>query len=198
MRLGHKLRGYFIMEILSDEKLVAEYLAGDEKALRILIGRYLKPVYNFVYRYVASAGDAEDIVQDVFASVWKNIKKFDQNKSFKTWIFSIAKNASLGWIKKKKPSLFSEFNNKEGDNSLVESIEDSSPLPDELFVRADLAKKLASAMEKLSPNYRIVLLLHYNDHFTFQEISESLGEPLNTVKSRHRRAIISLRKLLIL
>ncbi len=184
------------MEIQADEQLIKIYLLGNEEALRFLIERYLKPIYNFIYRYVGNTGDAEDITQEVFANVWKNLKDFDQNKKFKTWIFSIAKNASLNWIYKKKPSLFSEFENKNGENLLAESIVDPSPLPDELFVSADLNKKLSAAMEKLSPNYRMVLFLRYNDHFTFQEISESLNEPLNTVKSRHRRAILLLKKLL--
>ena len=184
------------METNSDEKLVADYLRGDEQALRTLIERYLRPVYSFAYRYVGK-DEAEDITQNVFVNIWKNIKKFDRNKKFKTWIFSIAKNVSLDWIKKKKPHLFSEFENKEGDNLLAESISDPSPLPEELFARSDLKRKLYECMEKLSPNYKIVLTMHYNDHLTFKEIAEILGESLNTVKSRHRRAIIQLKKLLL-
>jgi len=203
----------------TDEWLIRKYLRGDEGALKLLIGRYLKPVYNFVYRYTGSAADAEDITQDAFVSAWKNIKKpvlsllvanslnllkgFDPQKGkFKAWIFAIAKNASLNWIKKKKPSLFSEFSAEGGEdenreNSLTESLADPSPLPDELFAAADLREKLSAAMEKLEPNRRMVLFLRYNDHLTFREIAESLGEPLHTVKSRHRRALMSLKNLLV-
>lgn len=184
------------MKTDNDEELVGDYLKGDEQALRSLIERYLRSVYNFVYRYVGK-DEAEDITQNVFVKVWKNIKKFDRNKKFKTWIFSIAKNVSLDWIKKKKPRLFSEFENEEGDNLLAESISDSSPLPEELFARSDLKRRLSEYMEKLSPNYKIVLTMYYNDHLTFKEIAEVLNESLNTVKSRHRRAIIQLKKLLL-
>lgn len=180
----------------TDEQLIKKYLTGDDEALRQLIERYLKPVYNFVHRYVSSGGDAEDLTQEAFVNAWKNLKKFDQNKKFKTWIFSIAKNASLNWIKKKKPDLFSAFENESGENALIESIADPSPLPDELFHRAGLAEQLSAAMAKLNPDYRTVLLLRYNDHFTFREIAESLGEPLHTIKSRHRRALILLKNLL--
>ena len=183
------------METRNDEKLVADYLKGDEQALRLLIERYLGPIYNFVYRYVGSE-DAEDITQNVFVNIWKNIKKFDRNRKFKTWIFSIAKNASLDWLKKKKPLAFSDFQNEEGENLLAESIVDSSPLPEELFSQSDLNRKLSEVIKKLNPNYRIVLTLRYNDHFTFREIAETLGESLDTVKSRHRRALNTLKKFL--
>ena len=181
----------------SDEKLVAEYLKGDEKSLEILIKQYLKPTYSFVYRYLGNASDAEDITQEVFVRMWRNIKKFDQQKNFKTWIFSIAKNASIDFLRKKKTIPFSEFENEEGGNAIVDTLVDPAPLPDEIIERADMVHLLTSALEKLSPKYRMVLFLRYNDHFTFREIAESLGEPLHTIKSRHRRALIALKEILI-
>jgi RNA polymerase sigma-70 factor, ECF subfamily len=180
----------------SDQQLIADYLTGDEQSLELLIKQYLKPIHSFVYRYVGSTPEAEDITQEVFIRVWRNLKKFDQDKSFKTWIFSIAKNASLDFLKKRKTIPFSEFENEDGENMITETFVDPSPLPHELLERAGMAQVLTSAMEKLSPKYRMVLFLRYNDHFNFREIAESLGEPLNTVKSRHRRALVMLKKLL--
>ena len=98
--------------------------------------------------------------------------------------------------KKKKAVPFSAFENDEGDNILINTLTDPSPLPDELLERAEVKQWLVLAMTKLAPKYRMVLFLRYNDHFTFKEIAESLAEPLNTVKSRHRRALIMLKKLL--
>ncbi len=181
----------------TDEQLVAEYLDGNEAALHTIIERYLRPIYGFVYRYVGSSGDAEDITQDVFVSVWRNIRKFDRAKKFKTWIFAIAKNASLNWLSKKKPRSFSEFEDEGGDNPLLESAADTAPLPDKIFERSDFTDKLTEAINKLHPKYREVLLLHYNSGFTFQEIAELSKEPLNTVKSRHRRALVLLRGFIV-
>lgn len=181
----------------SDGQLVEQYLKGDEASLAILVKRYLAPIYGFVFRYVGAAPDAEDIAQEVFLRAWRNIKKFDRKKSFKTWIFAIAKNAAIDFLKKKKDVPFREFENEEGDNFLAETIEDPAPLPDEIFERGNLAQILNSALEAVSPKYRAVLILHYNDYFTFREIAEVLGESLNTVKSRHRRALVELRKFLI-
>ena len=179
-----------------EKQLITDYLDGNQEALEILIRQYLKPIYSFISRYVGSGQEAEDITQEVFVRVWRNLKKFDQNKSFKTWIFSVAKNASLDFLKKKKAIPFSEFDTEEGENRLTDTLADPSPLPLELLEKAGMAKILNVAMEKLSPQYRMVLFLRYNDHFNFREIAESLGESLNTVKSRHRRALIKLKKLI--
>ncbi|MDD5626396.1 MAG: sigma-70 family RNA polymerase sigma factor [Patescibacteria group bacterium] len=190
----------------SDKQLIADYLAGDEPSLEVLIQQYLKPIYSFVYRYVGNMDNTEDITQEVFARMWKNIKKFDPKRKFKTWLFSIAKNAAIDFLRKKKTIPFSEFfaqgrsafdgKNEEGENMIYETLSDPAPLPDELLERADIAQMLASAMDKLSPKYRMVIFLRYNDHFTFHEIAESLEEPLNTVKSRHRRALVKLRQII--
>ncbi len=181
------------MQGFSDKELVQNYLTGDEKLLEVLFREYLKPLYNFVYWYVGDRQEAEDIAQETFFRAWRNLKKFDQRKNFKTWIFAIAKNAAIDFLKKKKAVPFRDFENEEGDNVLAETMEDPTPLPDELLERADAADVLKSALEKLSAKYRTVLLLYYSSQLTFAEIAEVLGEPLNTVKSRYRRGLIILR-----
>ncbi len=178
----------------SDQQLINDYLKGDENSLEVLIKRYLKPIYSFVFRYVGNSQEAEDITQDVFIKVWRNLKKFDQNRSFKTWIFTIAKNTSLDFLKKKKPILFSEFKNIDGKNTFVENFRDSSLLPDKLVEQIDMKKMFALAMKKLSSKYRLVLSLYYENYLNFREIVEILGEPFNTVKSRDRRGLIVLRE----
>ena len=186
------------MKTYTDEQLVTNYLKvkGDEKSFEILIKRYLKPIYSFVYRYVGSGEEAEDITQEVFVKMWRNLKRFNKNKSFKTWIFQIAKNTSLDFLKKKKVIPFSDFENEEGENKLIETLVDPGPLPDEIFEIVDIAEKLNAAINQLAPQYRLVLFLRYNDHFTFREIAEILGESIDTIKTRHRRGITILRKLL--
>jgi RNA polymerase sigma-70 factor, ECF subfamily len=180
----------------SDEQLVADYLRGNEQSFEFLVERYLRIIYSFVYRYVGNGQDADDITQDVFVKAWRNLKKFDQQKSLKTWIFAIAKNTAFDHLKKKKVIPFSKFENEEGENIITETLADPSPLPDALLEKADIIRTLTSAMETLSPNYRMVLFLRYNDHFSFKEIAASLGEPENTIRSRHRRALIMLKNLL--
>jgi RNA polymerase sigma-70 factor (ECF subfamily) len=184
------------MQELSDSELIARHRGGDESAFEEVIRRHLKPVYGFVCRYLGDRDDAEDIVQEAFLRAWRHLDRFDADKNFRTWLFRIARNAALDHIKKKRPALFSEFEREDGGNVLEETLADPSELPSELLDRGDLAKTAATAVAGLSPIYRTVMFLRYNDHLTFQEISEALGEPIDTVKSRHRRALISLKKTL--
>lgn len=183
------------MKSKSDEKLVKDYLKGDEKSLEFLIKKYLKPVYGFVYGFTGNGKDSQDITQESFLRVWQNIKKFDTNKKFKTWIFAIAKNAAIDFLRKKRPMLFSELETEDGEN-IMNAIPDPAPLPSEIFDRDNLSGVLDAAMEKMPPKYREALFLYYKEQLNFREISEVLGEPLDTVKSRHRRGIIRLRDML--
>jgi RNA polymerase sigma-70 factor (ECF subfamily) len=105
-----------------DKKLIQQYLKGDEKSLEVLIAKYLKLIYSFVYKNVGDQASAEDITQESFIKVWKNIKKFDQKKNFKPWLFQIAKNTSIDFLRKKKSIPFSRFENEKGQNVMVESI----------------------------------------------------------------------------
>jgi len=184
------------MDNLNDQQLIKNYFKGDEKSLEILIKKYLKPIYSFVYSYAGNIQEAEDITQETFVKMWRNLKKFDKQKDFKPWIFTIARNTSIDFLKKRRAITFSEFENERGENILTETISDSSPLPVELLERKDAIGVLAKAIGKLLPKYRKTLLLYHNDNLTFREISETIGEPLNTVKSRYRRGLIMLKKLL--
>ncbi len=184
------------MENNNDKILVEKYLEGDEKSLEILIQNYLGPIYRFACKYAGNEKDAEDITQDAFVKMWRNLKKFDQNRNFKTWIFSIAKNTAIDFLKKKKFLPFSRFDTEDGKNIITETFADTALLPQEIFEKQEIIRGLKSMIARLFPKYQTVLSLRYNDGLTFREIAETLDEPLHTVKSRHRRALIKLKKLL--
>jgi RNA polymerase sigma-70 factor (ECF subfamily) len=184
------------MDNISDEKLVGEYLDGDEKALEELVRRYLKSIYNFSLRFAGNSSSVEDITQDVFVKVWKNLKKFDRTKSFKAWIFKIAKNTALDYLRQKKILVFSELENEDEENNSLDNIPDLAPLPDEIFDRQNLKEELLAAIDKLPLKYKMVVTLHGLEELTFLEISEILDEPLNTVKSRYRRGLLLVREIL--
>lgn len=185
----------------NDQQIIADYLNGDEEAITLLIDRYLKSIFNFTYRLVGKPEDAEDITQETFLKMWRNIKKYRQGENFKTWLFTIARNTAIDWLRKKKSVAFSDFSAHDGENdedynSFAESLIDPEPLPDEIFVKAEEKAFLENSLSKLSLINRETLLLYYNEHFTFDEIGKILGKSLNTVKSRHRRALMELRKIL--
>jgi RNA polymerase sigma-70 factor (ECF subfamily) len=183
----------------SDEELIKKYLKGEEKSLEVLIKRYLKPIYSFSFSFVLNQQDAEDLTQEIFLKMWRNLKKFDRNKKlapyrtegsgsgFKSWLFTIAKNTCFDFLRKKKRSLTLNIEN-------LEIIADFTPSPIEMFEKEDLMEKLKREIEKLPFKMKQVMDLYYNSGLNFREISEILGEPVNTIKSRHRRAISRLKK----
>jgi RNA polymerase sigma-70 factor (ECF subfamily) len=182
----------------SDTEIILLYKNGNEEAFKELINRYTPPLYNFVAR-LSNKNDASDIVQETFIKVWKNISRFDPSKaSFKTWIFTIAKNTTTDFLRKKKSILFTDMekDNEEDINSFAENIPDENLLPDLILQKMEDNQTLNETLEKLRLNYREVLILHYQEEMTFEEIGRILDKPLNTVKSQHRRALLELKKLL--
>ena len=184
------------MDEMNDGQLVAKHLGGDEQSLDVLVARYVKPVYRLIYSYVRNEQEAEDITQEVFVRAWKNLYTFDPEQNFKTWIFTIAKRASIDALRKKKAVPFSAFENKNGDNILFETLADDGLLPDEISERNALGRMIAGAMTMLSPQFQTVLSMHYTDDLTFANISKQLDEPIDTVKSRHHRAIAALKRII--
>ncbi|KKR42193.1 MAG: RNA polymerase, sigma-24 subunit, ECF subfamily [Candidatus Nomurabacteria bacterium GW2011_GWF2_40_12] len=182
--------GVYLFE-KSDNEIIELYKNGEKEALKYLIERYASPIFNFV-AHLTNRNDAPDIVQDIFIKTWKNIKRYDSKKaSFKTWIFTIARNSVTDFWRKKKNILFTEI-----EESFSENIPDENLLPDEVLQKLEDAELLNKTLEKLRPDYREVLVLYYQEEMTFEEIGGILSKPTNTVKSQHRRAIIELRELL--
>jgi len=183
------------MENAKDEQLVARFLNGDNEAFDNLLNIYLKPIYNFIFRLTRDMSSTEDLTQEVFIKVWKNLSRFNQNKSFKVWIFSIARNTAYDFLKKKKSLPFAFFEDEEGNN-WIDNIADDKILPNEILEKADLAKNIEKSLGKIPKNYQIILLMRYQDDFSLMEIAEILKKPYNTIKSQHQRALQCLKKFL--
>lgn len=179
----------------NDQEIITDYLNGDEESLKALVERYLRPVYNFSYRICNNTENAEDITAEVFVKIWKNLKKYRTEQSFKVWLFSIARNTTIDWLRKRKSLVFSDFDTQTGENLIENKLRDGEPLPDELLILEEDKKRLGELVAKLFPIYQTILTMRYTEEFTFKEISEILQKPINTVKSQHRRALIELRKL---
>jgi len=178
----------------SDENLIKQYLEGNQVSLKILIDKHTPSIYNFSVRFVGRVY-ANDITQEVFIKVWKNLKSFDNSKSqFKTWLFVIARNTITDYLRKKEMILFSALD-REGEN-FEDNIEDTAILPDKVYQKLQDKEMLNKVLEELPDNYKIVLTLYYQEDMTFKEIGEVLGKPMNTVKSYHQRALILLKRRL--
>ena len=181
----------------SDEELVGAFLAGDEESFALLVERYLSFVYKFVYRYLRNIDDTNDVTQETFIKAWKYLRKFDTKKKFTTWILTIAKNTALDFIKRKKPMLFSKIEEGDGDlDAFLAPYLEAPDLPADIIERKHIKADLEAALQEITPGYRAVLSLRYNEHLKFREIADVLQEPIDTVKSKHRRGLVLLRKAL--
>ena len=185
------------MDNLTDEYLVRLYLKdNDNEALDNLVQRYFKHIYNFIAKYIGDTKEAEDLTQESFLKAWKSLKSFDQARSFKVWLFQIARNCCIDYFRRKKIPVFSALEKPEDGMLIADSLEDPAE-PLELRVeKNELKREIKKYLARLPEPNRAVILLYYNQQMNFREISELLGEPLDTIKSRHRRGLILLKKLI--
>lgn len=181
---------------LEDSDLVLLAREGNAEAFNTLVDRHLQAVYTFCLRYTGSKEDAQDAVQETFVKAWKNLRRFDIKKSFRTWCFAIAKNSATDLMRKRKSVPFSKFDTSEDSNVLTDTLADPEPLPEEIFESASLAEDVRDALEDLSTRDRTIISLRYEEEQSFEDIAKILRIPANTVRSLHRRALIQLRKLL--
>lgn len=181
---------------LTDQEIIEKYLEGETDALDLLVDRYMSIIYRFIYRQMGNADDANDITQDVFVKAWKNLKKYNPNQNFKTWIMTIARNSSIDYLRKRKSINFSKLNNDFSDEEFEDTLVDSEPLPDEVYERGEAKGVVEELMKVLTETQRSAINLRINEDLSFEEIAEVLGRPLNTVKSDFRRGLIAMRKSL--
>lgn len=180
----------------SDEQIIQKHLSGDKAAFSELVKKYLGPVYNFVFRLVNNRETAEDLTQEIFLKVWKKLYRYNLDKSFRTWLYTIAKNTTFDYLKKKRELPFAIFSDEEGNN-ILENIASDEVLPDKILEQKDISKRLDAVLREIPPHYRAILLLHYKEDFSLHEVAEILDEPYNTVKSRHQRGLKQLKKRIL-
>ncbi|MDD3434805.1 MAG: sigma-70 family RNA polymerase sigma factor [Candidatus Pacebacteria bacterium] len=180
------------MDQISDNQLIKQYLNGDKQSFEILVQRYLKEIYSFIFYYLRDRDEAEDITQEVFLKTWRQLKKFNLEKSFKTWLYTIAKNTTFDVLRQKQNEKNKKivFNN---DNLFLQE-KNSNLLPEAILEDKKLKTTLDWAVTNLPLKYQEVIDLHINEDLKFREIADSLGESTNTVKSRYRRAVQALKQ----
>ena len=177
-------RGRLWMDRVEDEVLVRRVAFGDERALAGLYDRYAGLVYGTGMRYLRDRGTAEELVQDVFTSVWKNAAGFDPARaSFATWVYRITRNRATDLIRRRK----ARVKTVEGEPLFELGETDPSGELSQTF-------DVAAALSRLTPVHREVLVLAYFHGFSQREISERTATPLGTVKSRTTAALRALRE----
>ena len=172
------------MEGVEDEILVRRVASGDERALSALYDRYAGLIYGTGMRYLRDRALAEDLVQDVFTSVWRSAAGFDPARaSFATWVYRITRNRATDLVRRRK----ARVRTVEGDLFLEPGEEDPAGEISQSF-------DVASALSRLSAVHREVLVLAYFEGLSQREISRRTDTPLGTVKSRTTAALRALRE----
>jgi len=171
-----------------DYKLVKLAIAGDEKAYAELLGRYKDAIYYMLLKMVNNKSDAEDLTIEAFGKAFKNIAQYTPNYAFSTWLFKIATNNCIDFIRKKKANLVSLDQTTDDQESIGTPLQADTPDPEEDMIKSQRMALTRSVVEKLKPRYRTLVELRYFKEYSYEEIATELDLPIGTVKAQLFRA----------
>lgn len=176
--------------VFDEKRALKRIQQGDKRAFEDLLERYESRVYRLAIRYTNSVADAEDLTQEIFLGIYRNIGGFRGASSISTWIYRVAVNHCLEFLRRKRPECvpFGE--------ELGLMANDRRQDPVQAAGMSELSDEIEKALEKLSPLHRDVILLHELHGLTYGECAEVLAVPVGTVKSRLSNAFTRLRELL--
>ena len=173
-----------------EKELIAKAKQGDMQAFEELILKHEKIVYNVALRMMNHSEDAKDISQEVFLKAYRNIKNFDERSMFSTWLYRITTNTCIDEMRKRKGkqnySLEEELENEDG--SMQRQIADEGDTPEESLMRGEEKGEILQALDTLSEEHRVAIILRDVKGLSYEEISEIIELPMGTVKSRISRA----------
>lgn len=163
---------------------------GDEKAFAELMHRYRDSIYFMLLKMVNNRDDAEDLTMEAFGKAFRNLSQYTPDYAFSTWLFRIATNNCIDFIRKKKKMTFSidkGFENDEGEEVAM-NIKADELDPEEKLIKEQKIAIMRNLVEKLPPRYKELVELRYFKEYSYEEIAEQLKLPLGTVKAQLWRA----------
>lgn len=187
MPLDNKINKYNY----TDEKLMSLFQGGDENAYIVLVNRYKDKLINFIYHYLKDSESAEDVVQETMIKLYQKKHYYKEIAKFSTWLYTIAKNLANTELRKRKNrkiTLLSHFSN---DDKTYEIPSDDLEIGQQ--VQTDVVNEIIkNAVNQLSEKFKTVIILRDIQEISYEEISEIIGIPIGTVKSRINRARLQL------
>jgi RNA polymerase sigma factor (sigma-70 family) len=180
-----------------DIVLIEEALAGKQLSYEKLMKKYYQLIYNLVYRMISKKEDVEDLTQEAFIKAFNSLHNFDKQFAFSTWLFKIATNNAIDYLRKKKLSTFSIDKDIEADDSDYKfEIPDHENKPDTHIIDSQMRKILDEAIESLPKKYKEVIVMRHKQEKEYEEIAKELKLPLGTVKAHIFRGRELLNKYL--
>jgi len=180
-----------------DMRLIKQALGGKQNAYERLMKKYAGYTRNLIFRMITNREDVEDLTQEAFIKAFNSLDKFDSQFAFSTWLFKIATNNCIDYIRKKKLKTYSIDNEISTDEDDMKfEIPDSEYLPDKEIIDKQRKKILANAIERLPARYKTVILMRHRDDMEYEEIAKKLKLPIGTVKAHIFRGRELLNKYL--
>ena len=180
-----------------DRATVARALDGDQGAYARLVDKYQGPLRRHVGKMVRNEGQVADLVQEAFVKAFSSIESYNPDYAFSTWLYRIATNHTIDYIRKKKlPTRSIDKPIQTRDGELQMELPDTTYRPDKAVVRDQRNEILREAIDALPPKYHRVIVMRHQQEMTYDEIATELDLPLGTVKAHIFRARALLNKTL--
>ncbi len=171
-----------------DFMLVQKARSGDQKAYAELLGRYRDAIYFMLLKMVNNPSDAEDLTIEAFGKAFKNIGQYTPNFAFSTWLFKIATNNCIDFIRKKRAATISLDQSNDDPDTTTVTIQSDTLDPEAHMINSQKVKLLREVVNKLKPRYRTLVELRYFKEYSYEEIAQELDLPIGTVKAQLFRA----------
>ncbi len=172
-----------------DAVFVKRAISGDESAYRALIRRYKNPVTQIVYKLIRDRSQVEDLTQEIFIKAFQHLDNFDFEHQFVSWLFKIANNHCIDFIRRKRLKAFSiDEQIRSEDGEFGYEIPDSTYEPDLGMLREQKTRLIHDAIASLPDKYRRVIVLRHQEELSYEEIAHETGLPVNTIKVQLFRA----------
>lgn len=183
---------------IEDDRFVADALAGNENSYKKLVDKYDRPIFFHIRKMIKEKEMVEDLVQEVFIKAFKNLKTYSNEYAFSTWLYRIATNHTIDYLRKKKLQTFSindPIKTKDGDMEV--QLPDETFATDQPIIKKERKAIVQNAITNLPEKYRAVIQMRHMEELSYDEIAVELDLPLGTVKAHIFRARELLYKALI-
>ncbi len=171
---------------------------NDQSALNELMKRYRESIYYMILKMVNNHEDAEDLTVEAFTKAFMNLHKYVPNYAFSTWLFRIASNNVIDFLRKKRIETISLYAQKDEDGNeiMVGKISSGDPSPEDIFIKSQRAEILREVLTTINPKYAELITLRYFKELSYDEIAKELDMPIGTVKVQLHRAKKMIKSLL--
>ncbi|HKJ45314.1 MAG TPA: sigma-70 family RNA polymerase sigma factor [Balneolales bacterium] len=172
-----------------DAILVEQAISGDEKAYNKIVEKYHRALYYHISKMIRNNDIVEDLIQEIFSKAFSNIGSYNTNYAFSTWLYRIATNHTIDYLRKKKLNTYSidePISTKGGDMKM--ELPDETQKTDDMVIRKQRHNIIKEAMRQLPDKYRRVIEMRHMEEKSYQEIADILDLPLGTVKAHIFRA----------